>query len=275
MREDSRLREGLQALTIHEALDGMRSGDFSSVELTTALLERIEQLEGSVMAYLNLTPELALERAEEADQLRSHGQERPLLGVPLAIKDVLATAGVQTTCGSRILQGFVPPYTATAVSNLFDAGAVMLGKSNTDEFAMGSSTENSGYFTTHNPWDFDRVPGGSSGGSAAAVIAGEALDAVLVPVQALREMGAGPDGQPQYAVFVVGADGQLQMRVVEVGLKDYVNAEILSGLEAGEVVSTGVETSSSSSTNTDSAPANGGGEFGPPGDGGMMPMFGG
>ncbi|MFN2202222.1 MAG: Asp-tRNA(Asn)/Glu-tRNA(Gln) amidotransferase subunit GatA [Caldilineaceae bacterium] len=178
MREDSRLREGLQALTIHEALDGMRSGDFSSVELTTALLERIEQLEGSVMAYLNLTPELALERAEEADQLRSHGQERPLLGVPLAIKDVLATAGVQTTCGSRILQGFVPPYTATAVSNLFDAGAVMLGKSNTDEFAMGSSTENSGYFTTHNPWDFDRVPGGSSGGSAAAVIAGEALGAL-------------------------------------------------------------------------------------------------
>lgn len=178
MSQDSRLHEIVHGLTIHDALDGLRAGDYTSVELTTALLERIDRLDGAVKAYLQLTPELALSRAEAADRMRAEGVERPLLGVPLAIKDVLATAGVQTTCGSRILEGFVPPYTATAVSRLTGAGMVMLGKTNTDEFAMGSSTENSGYFTTHNPWDFDRVPGGSSGGSAAAVAAGEALGAL-------------------------------------------------------------------------------------------------
>ncbi len=178
MSGDSVLHETLHGLTIHDALDGLRAGDFTSVELTQALLDRIEQLDGTVKAYLHLTPELALEQAEQADRLRGQGEDRPLLGVPLAIKDVLATGGVQTTCGSRILEGFVPPYTATAVSKLNEAGMVMLGKTNTDEFAMGSSTENSGYFTTHNPWDYDRVPGGSSGGSAAAVAAGEALGAL-------------------------------------------------------------------------------------------------
>ena len=182
MTQDDRLHEGpqerLHELTIHEALVGLRAGEFSSVALTETLLDRIDRVDGAVKAYLHLTPELALEQAEEADLLRSEGEERPLLGVPMAIKDVLATGGVQTTCGSRVLEGFVPPYTATAVSRLYDAGMVMLGKTNTDEFAMGSSTENSGYFTTHNPWDFDRVPGGSSGGSAAAVAAGEALGAL-------------------------------------------------------------------------------------------------
>ncbi len=159
----------LHELTIHAALAGMRQGDFSAVELTQALLERIALLDGEVKAYLTVTAELALEQAAQADARRAAGEEAPLLGVPLAIKDVLCTAGVRTTCGSRILENFVPPYTATAVQRLADAGMVMLGKTNTDEFAMGSSTENSGYFTTHNPWDLDRVPGGSSGGSGAAV----------------------------------------------------------------------------------------------------------
>ena len=181
MTEDSRLHEMLYTLTIHDALAGLRAGDFSSVELTRALLDRIERVDGTVKAYLHLTPDLALERAADADRLRGQGEDRPLLGVPLAIKDVLATSGVQTTCGSRILEGFVPPYTATAVSKLNAAGMVMLGKTNTDEFAMGSSTENSGYFTTHNPWDLDRVPGGSSGGSAAAVAADEARQVALRP----------------------------------------------------------------------------------------------
>lgn len=168
----------LYELTIHAALDGMRRGEFTSVELTRAVLDRIAAADRGVKAYLRVTGEQALAQAENADRRRAAGDEAPLLGVPLAIKDVLATAEVETTCGSRILQGFIPPYTATAVARLQGAGMVMLGKTNTDEFAMGSSTENSAYFTTHNPWDFDRVPGGSSGGSAAAVAAGEALGAL-------------------------------------------------------------------------------------------------
>ncbi len=148
------------------------------MQLTQALLDRIGVVDGQVQAYLTVTAEQALAQAAAADQRRAQGDNAPLLGIPLAIKDVLATAGVQTTCGSRILEGFVPPYTATAVTRLAAAGMVMLGKTNTDEFAMGSSTENSGYFTTHNPWDLSRVPGGSSGGSAAAVSADEALAAL-------------------------------------------------------------------------------------------------
>ncbi len=172
------MSKALHELTIHEALAGMRQGDFSAVDLTQALLERISLLDGQVKAYLTVTAELALEQAAQADARRAAGEDAPLLGVPLAIKDVLCTEGVRTTCGSRILENFVPPYTATAVQRLAGAGMVMLGKTNTDEFAMGSSTENSGYFTTHNPWDLDRVPGGSSGGSGAAVAAQEALAAL-------------------------------------------------------------------------------------------------
>jgi aspartyl-tRNA(Asn)/glutamyl-tRNA(Gln) amidotransferase subunit A len=103
--------------------------------------------------------------------MRASGEKKPLLGIPLAIKDVLSTKGIETTCGSRILKGYVPIFDATCVARLYDAGIVMLGKLNMDEFAMGSSTENSGFFTTHNPWDLECVPGGSSGGSAAAVSA--------------------------------------------------------------------------------------------------------
>lgn len=172
------MSKALYELTIHEALDGMRRNDFSAVELTQALLDRIERVEGGVKAYLTVTADQALEQAAAADARRSVGDDAPLLGVPIAIKDVLCTAGVRTTCGSRILENFTPPYTATAVQRLADAGMVMLGKTNTDEFAMGSSTENSGYFTTHNPWDPARVPGGSSGGSGAAVAAQTALAAL-------------------------------------------------------------------------------------------------
>jgi aspartyl-tRNA(Asn)/glutamyl-tRNA(Gln) amidotransferase subunit A len=168
----------LHELTIHEALTGMRAGEFSSVELTNALLARIDAVDPQVQAYLTVTREVALRQAQAADDRRTRGEEAPLLGIPLAIKDVLATAGVQTTCGSKILQGFKPPYTATSVKRLEAAGAVMLGKVNCDEFAMGSSNENSGYFVTRNPWNLERVPGGSSGGSAAAVAAQEALGAL-------------------------------------------------------------------------------------------------
>ncbi|HIC89039.1 MAG TPA: Asp-tRNA(Asn)/Glu-tRNA(Gln) amidotransferase subunit GatA, partial [Anaerolineae bacterium] len=158
-------------------------GEISSTELTQAILQRIEAVDQSVKAYLTLTPELALEQAATADKkladARRAGEPAHLLtGIPLAVKDVLCTKDVPTTCGSRILEGFRPPYNATALEKLQMAGAVFLGKTNTDEFAMGSSTENSAYFTTHNPWDLERVPGGSSGGSAAAVAAGECLAAL-------------------------------------------------------------------------------------------------
>ncbi len=169
------MTKNLHSLTIHEALDGLRKSDFSSVELTQALLDRIEQLDGTINAFLTVTAERALADAAAADKRRSQGEDAPLLGVPMAIKDVLATEGIETTCGSKILKGFKPPYTATAVQRLQNAGMVHLGKLNCDEFAMGSSTENSGYFVTHNPWDQSRVPGGSSGGSAAAVAAEMAL----------------------------------------------------------------------------------------------------
>jgi len=168
----------LHRLTIRESLDLMRSRKVSSVELTRAVLERIEALDNKVRAYLTVTSELALEQARQADQQRASGKDRPLLGVPLAIKDILCTEGIVTTCGSKILYNFVPPYDATVVSLLREAGAVILGKTNTDEFAMGSSTENSAYFPTHNPWDLSRVPGGSSGGSAAAVAADECIGAL-------------------------------------------------------------------------------------------------
>jgi aspartyl-tRNA(Asn)/glutamyl-tRNA(Gln) amidotransferase subunit A len=162
-------------LPIGELQRLLRSRELSATELLAAHTKRIEAVDGRVKAFLRLTPELAAEQAAAADQAFKSGKAGPLTGIPLAVKDVLCVRGVETTAGSKILRGFRPPYTGTAVSRLFAAGAVMLGVTNCDEFAMGSSTENSGYFPTHNPWGLDRVPGGSSGGSAAAVAAGEAV----------------------------------------------------------------------------------------------------
>ncbi len=168
----------LGALTIHEAQDLLRRRQVSAVELTRAYLDRIDALDGRVRAYLHVAPDLAMAQAEAADHRRAAGEDTPLLGVPLAIKDMITLRGMPATAASAILKGFMPPYEATAVSKLRQLGAVFLGKTNTDEFAMGWSTETSAYFTTHNPYDLARVPGGSSGGSAAAVAADLAVAAL-------------------------------------------------------------------------------------------------
>lgn len=162
-------------LSAVELCQALRKGEVTSRELTRAYLERIDALEPNLHAFLTLTPDLALQQADQADRALFEWRKdpgsplAPLTGLPIVIKDLLCQKGVRTTCGSRILENFVPPYSATAVQRLLDAGVVTLGKTNTDEFAMGSSTENSAYQVTSNPWNLTRVPGGSSGGSAAAV----------------------------------------------------------------------------------------------------------
>ena len=165
----------LHTLTIHEAHEHLKNRDFSARELTQALLKRIEEVEPKVKAYITLTPEKALNEAEQADKMIASGETTPLTGITLAIKDVLSTEGITTTCGSKILSNFVPVYDATVVHHLKKAGAITLGKVNMDEFAMGSSTENSAFGPSRNPWDLSTIPGGSSGGSAAAVAADECI----------------------------------------------------------------------------------------------------
>jgi aspartyl-tRNA(Asn)/glutamyl-tRNA(Gln) amidotransferase subunit A len=166
----------LSALTLHEASKRLRSRELSSQELTEAVFQRISEAEEKVQSYLTLCKDSALEQAKRADALLKAGANlNPLLGIPIAVKDNFLTLGIKTTCASKILDDFIPPYDATVVKNIRAAGAVITGKTNLDEFAMGSSTENSAFFPTRNPWDATRVPGGSSGGSAAAVAADECI----------------------------------------------------------------------------------------------------
>jgi len=165
----------LHELTIAAARDMLANGAITALELTQACLDRIVAVDNQVRAFLAIDDESALEQARLADDARGRGRVAPLRGIPLGIKDVISTEGLTTTCGSKMLEEYVPPYDATVVQRLKQQGAVLLGKLNCDEFAMGSSTERSAFFPTRNPWDLARVPGGSSGGSAAAVASGQAL----------------------------------------------------------------------------------------------------
>jgi aspartyl-tRNA(Asn)/glutamyl-tRNA(Gln) amidotransferase subunit A len=169
---------GLHSLTAHEANALLLQREVSSRELTQAVLDRIDAVDGKISAFLTVAAESALEQADEADGKLGQGDFAPLRGVPIALKDNMSTRGIQTSCASRILEGFVPPYDAHIVERLRASDAVIIGKTNMDEFAMGSSTEHSAFRPTANPWALDRAPGGSSGGSAAAVAAGMAFAAL-------------------------------------------------------------------------------------------------
>ncbi|AJE02033.1 Asp-tRNA(Asn)/Glu-tRNA(Gln) amidotransferase subunit GatA [Geobacter pickeringii] len=161
----------LHELTIHELHDRLKKREISSVEATKALLARIEAVEPRVNAYITVTPDEALAAAEAADTRIAAGDVTPLTGIPVALKDIFVTRGVRTTCASKILSNFAPPYDGTAVTKLKEAGAVIVGKLNQDEFAMGSSGESSAFGPTRNPWNLECIPGGSSSGSAAAIAA--------------------------------------------------------------------------------------------------------
>jgi aspartyl-tRNA(Asn)/glutamyl-tRNA(Gln) amidotransferase subunit A len=169
----------LHQLTIHEAHKLLKQRKISSTELTKSVLKRIAEVEGKVHACVTIVEDIALKKAKKVDNyIKTAHEITPLTGIPTLIKDVICTQGIKTTCSSKILENFVPPYDATVTEKLKAQKAVIAGKTNMDEFAMGSSTEHSAFFPTHNPWDLNRVPGGSSGGSAAAVAADETIYAL-------------------------------------------------------------------------------------------------
>jgi aspartyl-tRNA(Asn)/glutamyl-tRNA(Gln) amidotransferase subunit A len=192
------LANELYQLTIHEAHELLKQRKISSTELTKSVLKRLAEVEGKVHACVTIVEDSAVQEAKKVDEyIRTSQAITPLTGIPILIKDVICTRGIRTTCSSKMLENFVPPYDATVTEKLKAQNAVILGKTNMDEFAMGSSTEHSAFFPTHNPWDLSRVPGGSSGGSAAAVAADET-------VYALGSDTGGSVRQPAALCSVVG-----------------------------------------------------------------------
>lgn len=165
-------------LTIHELHEKLKHKEVSSVEATREVFSRIDAVEDKVRSFVTITRDEAMRQAEEADKRIASGDIRPLTGIPIAVKDIFCTKGIRTTCSSKILENFIPPYDSTVVAKLKEEGAIILGKTNMDEFAMGSSTETSYFGITRNPWDLDRVPGGSSGGSASSVAASECIASI-------------------------------------------------------------------------------------------------
>ncbi|MEN6620614.1 MAG: Asp-tRNA(Asn)/Glu-tRNA(Gln) amidotransferase subunit GatA [Smithella sp.] len=168
----------LNQLTVHELQEKIKNGDVSAMQIAESVFARIASVEERVHSYIRLMKDEALAAAKKADEEIKKGNIKALTGIPIALKDILCTKGVTTTCGSKILHNFVPPYDATVVEKLRDAGSVFVGKANMDEFAMGSSTETSWFGPTRNPWDLERIPGGSSGGSATAVAADECIASI-------------------------------------------------------------------------------------------------
>jgi len=168
----------LNQLTIHELQEKLKNGETSAVKVAESVFNRINAVEEQVHSYIRLMKEEAMSAAEQSDKALQGGKAGPLSGIPVALKDIVCTKGITTTCGSHILHNFIPPYDATVVEKLASAGAVFVGKANMDEFAMGSSTETSHFGPTRNPWDLTRIPGGSSGGSAAAVAADECIASI-------------------------------------------------------------------------------------------------
>ena len=169
----------LNQLTAHEVIDLIKRKKITACEIMQDIFDQIDKVDNVIKAFLVVNREEALVQAREIDKKVKNGEKLPpLAGVAVSVKDIIVTEGTETTCGSKILKGFIPPYNATVINRLKEAGAIIIGKTNMDEFAMGSSTENSAFGPTHNPWDLERVPGGSSGGSTAAVAADEALVAL-------------------------------------------------------------------------------------------------
>ncbi|MFN3396735.1 MAG: Asp-tRNA(Asn)/Glu-tRNA(Gln) amidotransferase subunit GatA, partial [Thermodesulfovibrionales bacterium] len=241
----------LYRLGIEELSGLLRGREVSVTEVVESLFERIERVEPEIKAYITLNHERAIEKARECQGLINRGENLPLLGIPVAIKDNISTEGVRTTCASKILYNYLPPYESTVTRRLAQNGYILIGKTNLDEFAMGSSTENSAFFVTRNPWDKERIPGGSSGGSAAAVAADECIAAlgsdtggsIRQPAALCGVVGLKPTyGRVSRYGLVAFASSLDQIGPITKNVRDAaILINIISGLDANDSTSAPLE----------------------------------